>query len=86
MKFYTLCGGGEFGFDYRFISPSEIESETRNWVHMLKDYDSRGDVLTMGRPMIQPVPLGMGFANGKVETGKRQHLNPWIIYSRIYLI
>lgn len=63
-RFYTVCGGGEFGPMIRFVTASRLAEQTESWTRTLRDYDARGDILFPGRHIV--------FANDADGT-------PWIV-------
>lgn len=63
-RFYSVCGGGEFGPMIRFVPASRLGQQTARWVETLRQYDERGDVLFAGRHVV--------FANDSAGA-------PWII-------
>ena len=52
QDFYCLCGRGEVGPMIRFIPLVELEKETSHWINLLRDYDTRGDVLQAGQHIV----------------------------------
>ena len=51
-RFYSLCGGGEFGPMLRFHPAARLEEETASWIATLRNYDEHGDVLCHGRHVV----------------------------------